>query len=129
MLHQKMNTLRRNRKSRSAAILAAARNWSRRGSHIPSPRTQFECCGQNGRAPTPSQGSLRRKKIWHGCNTVAETFIGLVLLIGLAWIAMAQQSKPLYENNFEKAELNKAPDDFLVLDGQYAVKEEGGNKF
>src|SRR5205807_3151639 len=34
-----------------------------------------------------------------------------------------------YENDFEKTELNKVPDDFLVLDGQFAVKEEGGNKF
>ena len=41
----------------------------------------------------------------------------------------AQQTKALYENNFEKAELNKVPDEFLVLDGQFAVKEEGGNKF
>ena len=36
---------------------------------------------------------------------------------------------PLYENNFEKALVDKAPDDFLVLDGAFAVKEEGGNKF
>ena len=42
---------------------------------------------------------------------------------------LAQGAKPLYENDFEKTELNKVPDDFLVLDGQFAVKEEGGNKF
>lgn len=41
----------------------------------------------------------------------------------------AADTKPLYENNFEKAEMGKAPDDFLVLDGGFAVKEEGGNKF
>jgi hypothetical protein len=42
----------------------------------------------------------------------------------------AQQSsiRPLYENNFEKAELNKMPEEFLVLDGQFAVRE-AGNKF
>src|SRR2546425_6261934 len=35
----------------------------------------------------------------------------------------------LYENNFEKAELDTVPDDFLVLDGRFAVKEDDGNRF
>jgi len=43
------------------------------------------------------------------------------------------QAKPaeklLYENNFEKAEIGKVPDEFVVLDGAFAVKEESGNKF
>jgi hypothetical protein len=52
-----------------------------------------------------------------------------IYLIGLcAWPVLADD-KPLYENNFEKAELGKVPADFLVLDGGFAVKEEGGNKF
>lgn len=34
-----------------------------------------------------------------------------------------------YENNFEKSEVGQVPDEFLVLDGQFAVKEENGNKF
>src|SRR5882672_8149231 len=41
-------------------------------------------------------------------------------------------AKVLYENNFEKAELGKVPDDskdLMVLDGAFAIKEEGGNKF
>ena len=42
---------------------------------------------------------------------------------------LAQGQKSLYENNFDKAELNKVPEDFLVLDGQFAVKEEGGERF
>ncbi|MDB6036366.1 MAG: hypothetical protein JWM99_207 [Verrucomicrobiales bacterium] len=41
----------------------------------------------------------------------------------------AADSKPLYQNDFEKAEIGKVPDDFLVLDGGFAVREEGGNKF
>jgi hypothetical protein len=49
--------------------------------------------------------------------------------IGLAMCLVAQETKPLYENDFEKSEVGKVPDDFLVLDGQFAVKEEGGNKF
>ena len=60
---------------------------------------------------------------------VTKTCVELVLLTGLAFGAFAQQDKLLYENDFEKAALDKVPDDFLVLDGQFAVKEEGGNKF
>src|SRR5882724_660999 len=41
----------------------------------------------------------------------------------------AAETKILYENNFEKAEVGKLPEDLLVLDGAFAVKKEGGNKF
>ena len=41
----------------------------------------------------------------------------------------AADPKIVYENNFEKAEVGKVPEDFLVLDGAFVVKEEGGNKF
>src|SRR2546421_672577 len=37
--------------------------------------------------------------------------------------------KVLYTNNFESAQVDKIPSDFLVLDGAFTVKEEGGNKF
>ena len=36
--------------------------------------------------------------------------------------------KIVYENNFEKAELDKVPNEFLVLDGGFAVKQDGTNK-
>jgi len=62
-------------------------------------------------------------------NMVTKTCVELVLLTGLTFGAFAQQTKLLYENDFEKAALDKVPEDFLVLDGQFAVKEEGGNKF
>jgi hypothetical protein len=39
------------------------------------------------------------------------------------------QNSVLYENNFEKEQIGKIPDNFLVLDGGFAVKEEAGNKF
>ncbi len=38
-------------------------------------------------------------------------------------------AKMLYENNFEKTELDKLPAELLVIDGQFSVKEENGNKF
>lgn len=36
--------------------------------------------------------------------------------------------KSLYENNFEHTEVGKVPDDFLVLDGGFVVKEVEGKK-
>jgi hypothetical protein len=42
---------------------------------------------------------------------------------------VCSQTKPLYENNFEKAEVGKLPEGFLALDGGFMVKEEAGNKF
>src|SRR5213592_4654904 len=50
-------------------------------------------------------------------------------MVALAASLLAQDEKRLYQNNFEKAELNSVPDDFLVLDGQFAVREDGGNGF
>jgi hypothetical protein len=53
-----------------------------------------------------------------------------VLAVGLAGATVdAQGGKPVYENNFEKAEVDKLPEGFLVLDGAFAVKEADGNKF
>jgi hypothetical protein len=55
--------------------------------------------------------------------------LALALGIGISWCASAQTGKILYENNFEKAALEKVPEDMLVLDGGFAVKQEGENKF
>jgi hypothetical protein len=54
--------------------------------------------------------------------------LGVVTTIAPLHKARAE-GKVLYENNFEKADLDKVPDDFLVLDGAFAVKQEGGNRF
>ena len=58
-----------------------------------------------------------------------KLILGLALFGGLVAGASAQSAKPLFENNFEKAELDKVPDGFLVLDGSFAVKQADGNKF
>jgi len=39
------------------------------------------------------------------------------------------EAQILYENNFEKEELGTVPADFLVLDGNFKVREDAGNKF
>ena len=51
------------------------------------------------------------------------------LLLLIAVRAIAAEATLLYENNFEHTEVGKVPDDFLVLDGGFAVKADGGNKF
>lgn len=53
--------------------------------------------------------------------------IACLLAAGIA--VAANEAKPLYENNFESAEVGKVPGDFLVLDGDFTVKQEGANKF
>ena len=55
-------------------------------------------------------------------------FVTLMMAASLAGTVSAQ-TKPLYENNFEQTELEKVPAEMLVLDGGFAVKAEGGNKF
>lgn len=56
-----------------------------------------------------------------------------ILLCG--WLSVsvaafaADTPKPLYENNFEKAEAGKVPDDLMVLGGEFVVKRDGTNQF
>jgi hypothetical protein len=54
---------------------------------------------------------------------------GWLLIVVTLCAAPAFAEKTLYENNFEKAALDQAPEDFLVLDGDFAVKQSDGNKF
>jgi hypothetical protein len=72
-----------------------------------------------------------------------RTFLFSILVFGTVCSLNAQQAKTitssatataivgtvLYQNNFEKADLGKVPDDFLVLEGAFEVKEGDGNKF
>jgi hypothetical protein len=54
------------------------------------------------------------------------------LFIAALWLlipARAEDAKPLYQNNFENVDVGKVPDDFLVLDGAFAVQQESGNKY
>lgn len=43
--------------------------------------------------------------------------------------ALAQPTAPLYQNDFEHSQVGEAPEDFLVYEGAWAVREEAGNKF
>src|SRR5688572_16206694 len=57
----------------------------------------------------------------------------LLLLVCSAFTMFAVQEgakdSALYENTFEKAELKKVPEDMMVMEGGWAVLEEGTNKF
>ena len=71
-----------------------------------------------------------------GIRTTHYEAVTFMRTLTIAWITLCTlslsvlaQTKPLYENNFEKAEVGKVPEDFLVLEGGFAGKEEGGNKF
>jgi hypothetical protein len=53
-----------------------------------------------------------------------------VLFLGLTLRVVADgPGKILYETNFEKATVGQVPEDFLVLDGNFAVQESEGNKY
>jgi hypothetical protein len=58
-----------------------------------------------------------------------NTWLGGVVLAANLVTLKAADPQTVYENSFEKADLDKVPDDFLVLEGGFVVKEEGGNKF
>lgn len=50
----------------------------------------------------------------------------LITVLLLSPAALLAQTK--YENNFEQAKVGSVPEDFLVLDGAFTVKEIDGNK-
>jgi len=52
----------------------------------------------------------------------------LLILCCCIVLSARAQSAVLYQNNFEKEQVGKVPEDFLVLDGGFAVKEEAGNR-
>src|SRR5262245_56090812 len=64
-----------------------------------------------------------------GRSISARVAVVLAALVLSFQPAGAAETNVIYQNNFEKAEVGKLPDEFLVLDGAFAIKEEAGNKF
>jgi hypothetical protein len=62
----------------------------------------------------------------HGLSRKTVPTLTLTALLTLMHMASAQV---LYTNGFHKAEVEKVPEDMMVLDGGFAVKETGGNRF
>ena len=61
-------------------------------------------------------------------STRAPLWLLLALLSYPTRLGLAD-TKSLYENNFTQAEVGKVPGDMLVLDGAFAVRQEGDEKF
>lgn len=67
--------------------------------------------------------------------TLPNQFPSLRLLSLLTWLwalsmpKAAEVSGTLYRNDFNTVAVDKAPEDFLILDGAFAVKEVEGNRF
>ena len=55
-------------------------------------------------------------------------FVAAGLLIASGGL-QAQGAKPLFDESFSAAKVGEVPESFLVLDGQFAVREEEGNRF
>lgn len=55
--------------------------------------------------------------------------VAVIFSLASALSCVGQTSPPIYQNNFESAEVDSVPDDFIVLDGGFTVKEDQGNKF
>jgi hypothetical protein len=56
------------------------------------------------------------------------SLVPLVLFLPCLAPAHAESGKVLYQSDFAKTELSLVPKDFLVLDGDFAVKESEGRK-
>ena len=52
----------------------------------------------------------------------------ITVLLALALPTFANGGEPAYANDFESAEVGKAPKDFLVIAGGFAVQQDGAKK-
>src|SRR5665213_1433805 len=62
------------------------------------------------------------------CAMNKRTILAAVLALVTPFVWTARAETILYQNDFEKDELDKPPAGFLVLDGDFAVKQIDGNK-
>lgn len=62
----------------------------------------------------PSLAGMKRFAVW---------------MTGMAAWGSLTFADPLFVQDFTKSEVGTMPDEFLILDGQFAVKEDAGNRF
>ncbi|MBK7998694.1 MAG: hypothetical protein IPK15_08255 [Verrucomicrobia bacterium] len=65
----------------------------------------------------------------HGFNRMTFRSVAMLTVMAALALVSGASAQVLYTNGFDKAELEKVPEDMMVLDGGFAVKEEAGNKF
>ena len=61
--------------------------------------------------------------------TMSRTPVLALAVLAVLSAVRAAEPATLYANDFDSAEAGKAPAEMLVLDGGFAVREEGGAKF
>ena len=62
-------------------------------------------------------------------SLIATCFTALSVIAFSLPALEANAAPPVYAQDFSKAAPGSQPDDLLILDGQFAVKEEAGNRF
>lgn len=60
---------------------------------------------------------------------VKNSALALLLTLACLLPACAAEPKPLFSADFEQEAVDKLPANFMLIDGGFAVKQEGGNKF
>ena len=65
----------------------------------------------------------------HRLNLKTMPPLTLMAILATLTLAYASGAQVLYTNGFDKAEVEKVPEDLMVLDGGFAVKDALGNKF
>jgi hypothetical protein len=61
-------------------------------------------------------------------SNMTNKFLLLLTVLALS-VSSVFAATTLYENNFENATVDQVPADFLVLDGDFSVKQSDGNKY
>jgi len=56
-------------------------------------------------------------------------FASVARMAALALLTVTAAAAPVYQQDFSKAEPGSQPEELLILDGQFAVREEAGNRF
>jgi hypothetical protein len=51
------------------------------------------------------------------------------LVVATGWSSLAGEAEVLYKNDFQSSEPGSLPDEFLRIDGDFAVHEENGSRF
>ena len=52
----------------------------------------------------------------------------VLMLAGIGLAAGRAGAAPIYENNFESAAVDKAPEGAMAIAGDFTVRQDGGNK-
>ena len=82
-----------------------------------------------GGAPPPYHRQLRHTPFLKRKGSARLLpLVRVVTVIACAAAALQLQAAVLYENDFEKAEPDSLPGEFLVLQGEFVVKADGTNK-